>query len=233
MTTLNPVARYVSVSDSMGRLNKKIAKKVPTKPSGLSRAATKGLVSFKKVIELPTSVTESAPAPSDNFISVTKLVESQPGPTQARDKKRTANSLGLGGRPGKVVKIKKKDKMKLRRGVLVNKLLKSEKIKEEEKEKQNREKVVIVKDTKPLLENLLEIADEIETDKKKKNEREAATSKKKLLKHTMKKKKAKEQFLKDMKFLKAATEDPSYIADPFQTVSIHLKNSIGLQKKAL
>ena len=218
----------------MGRLNKKIAKKVPTKPSGLSRAASKGLVSFKKVIELPTSVTESAETPSDNFISVSKVEESrQPGPAPARDKKRSAASLGLGGRAGKVVKMRKKDKMKLRRGVLVNKLLKSEKIKEEEKEKQNREKVVIVRDTKPLLENLLEIADEIETDKKKKNEREAATSKKKLLKHTMKKKKAKEQFLKDMKFLKAATEDPSYIADPFQTVSIHLKNSIGLQKKAL
>ena len=207
----------------MGKLNKKIAHKNPTKPTGLSSAASKGLISFKNVIGIPTNVTESPETPAANFISFSKLVERQPPSSGPGRSKKERSGKGL---EGKVGKMGKKERMKLRRGFLVNKLLRSEKIKEEEKQKQNREKNVIVKDTKPLLDNLLEIAEEIETDRLKKKERETASSKKKVFKHTMKKKKAKEQFLKDIKFLKAASEDPSYIADPVKTVSVHLRNSI-------
>ena len=212
----------------MGRLNKKLVKKVPTKPIGLSSSAAKGLTSIKNVIEIPTNLAKSTETPTANFISCSKLF----GNWNNREESKHPSSSGL-GRVAKVAKLRKKERIKMRRGFLVNKLVQSESIKKEEKDKLSREKVVIVKDTKPLLDNLQEIATEIEMENIKKNDKQTSSSKKKLLKHTLKRKKAKEQFLKDMTFLKAASKDPSYVADPFKTVSTHVKNSIDLHNNSL
>ena len=221
----------------MGRLNKKLAKKVPTKPSGLSSAASKTLGSLKNVIEMPTKLSETTETPTANFISFSKLVESKAKSpiSNVNDKVDSRSRSRLEPKvkaektvrtDGKIVKLSKKEKMKIRRGLLVNKLVQSAELKRAAKEKQEREKHVIVKDTKPLLDNLEEIAGEIEKDELQKKDKLKA-SKKKPMKHTLKTKKSKEQFMKDIEFLKAATQDSSYIADPIKTVSTHLKNSLN------
>ena len=149
----------------MGRLNKKLAKKVPTKPTtGLSSAASKKLGSMKNVIEMPTSLTEITETPTANFISFSKLVKTEGSAPTAIDKADSRSRLESRGKvnktartDGKIVKLSKKEKMKIRRGLLVNRLVQSEELKRATKEKKEREKKVIVKDTKPLLDNLEEM----------------------------------------------------------------------------
>lgn len=128
---------------------------------------------------------------------------------------------------GKIVKLAKKEKMKMRKGMLVKKLSEFASEKKEAKDKKKREKVVIVKDTKPLLDNLEEIEDEIKKEDIDKMLKQK-TGKKKISKHTLKMKKQKEQFMKDMEFLKAASQHPDYVANPIKTVTTHLQNSIGV-----
>jgi hypothetical protein len=53
--------------------------------------------------------------------------------------------------------------------------------------------------------------------------------KKKPPKCTLKEKKRREQFLKDMAFLKEATSHPEYRQDPLKTISTHLRNSFQTQ----
>merc|ERR1712243_304424 len=76
---------------------------------------------------------------------------------------------------------------KMRQGMLVKKLSEFATEKKEAKDKKKREKVVIVKDTKPLLENLEEIEEEIKKEDIDKLLKQK-TSKKKISKHTMKQK---------------------------------------------
>ena len=50
--------------------------------------------------------------------------------------------------------------------------------------------------------------------------------KKPVSKSTLKEKKRREQFLKDLQFLKEATAHPEYRKDPLKTISTHLQNSL-------
>jgi hypothetical protein len=50
--------------------------------------------------------------------------------------------------------------------------------------------------------------------------------KKPVSKSTLKEKKRREQFLKDLQFLKEATAHPEYRKDPLRTISTHLQNSL-------
>jgi hypothetical protein len=127
------------------------------------------------------------------------------------------------------VKLGKKEKMKMRRGLLVNKLDAAENEKKEEKAKKIREKVVIVKDIKPMLDDLEFIEKEIE-EKDKSDKLMKLKKPQKKLKPTMKQKAKKKQFMADLEFLKAATAVPEYIKDPMATVHMHLKNTIGVEK---
>ena len=68
---------YLIVSDNMGRLNKKLSKKVPKRSNGLSSAAAKALASMKDVMELHTGVRESPETPTSNFISISKVFENE------------------------------------------------------------------------------------------------------------------------------------------------------------
>merc|ERR1711972_1132033 len=88
-----------------------------------------------------------------------------------------------------------------------------------------REKVVIVKDIKPLLDDLNDIEEEM--NEKKARDKKLKLLKPKKLKSTQRKDKVKKQFLADLEFLKAASSDPQYVKNPLQTVSLHLKNTFG------
>ena len=106
----------------MGRLNKKLAKKVPTKPTtGLSSAASKKLGSMKNVIEIPTKLTEITETPTANFISFSKLVKTKRSAQTSTDKVDSESPLETKGKvdktvrtDGKIVKLSKKEKMKRR-----------------------------------------------------------------------------------------------------------------------
>ena len=210
----------------MGRLNKKLAKKIP-KPSnaGLSNSATKGLLDIKDSLKIPINVKDSVPTPTADIISFTKHVEKVKN--AGIDRKMKKKNLKTVEKAGKIVKLGKKEKMKMRKGMLVKKLSEFASEKKEAKDKKKREKVVIVKDTKPLLDNLEEIEDEIKKEDIDKLLKQK-TGKKKISKHTLKMKKQKEQFMKDMEFLKAASQHPDYVANPIKTVTTHLQNSMGV-----
>ena len=221
----------------MGRLNKKLTKKISVKPgtAGLSSHATKALVSMKNVLKIPTDAyaSVSAPAPTEsfsNFVSESVKVVGRPNPKETQKAASSAGinkkSLKSGKRDGKVVKLKKKERMKIRTGLLVNKLANLEKEKKEVKEKKIREKVVIVKDTKPLLDDLKEIENEI-SEEKKNRDLKAKQNSKKPSKHTLKMKKQKSQFMKDIEFLKAASKHPDYVANPISIITTHLQNSVN------
>ena len=219
----------------MGRLNKKLSKKLPSRSTatGLASSAAKALLSSLKdsnsSSKIPTDVTISTPAPTQSFsqlVENNKLGKSCSESTSTKSNsvvaKKVLKSVNKGG---KIVKLKKKDKMKLRTGLLVKKLSAIEKEKKEIKDKQKREKVVIVRDTKPLIDNLDEIAEEIEK-KDKQRKLKARLGSKKPTKHTQKMKKQKEQFMKDIEFLKAASKHPDYVKNPVEIVSAHIKNSV-------
>ena len=237
----------------MGRLNKKLSKKLPSRSvaTGLSSIAAKALLSSLKDTDtnIPTDVTVSTPAPTQSF---SLLVENDnklgKSCSDLKSSKSKSNSVGKicsdlklskrksnavvakkvlksVNKDGKIVKLKKKDKMKIRTGMLVKKLSAIEKEKKEIKDKQQREKVVIVKDTKPLKDNLDEIAEEIEKEDKQRKLK-ARLGSKKPSKHTLKMKKQKEQFMKDIEFLKSASKHPDYVKNPIDIVSTHIKNTV-------
>ena len=220
----------------MGRLNKKLSKKISVKPSaaGFSNHATKALVSMKDVLKIPTDSSTSSPAPTESFsklVSDSVKVVKSPIHKEAQNQSATSavinkKVLKTGKRDGKVVKLKKKERMKIRTGLLVTKLTKLESEKKEVKEKKLREKVVIVKDTKPLLDDLKEIENEISEDKKNRDLK-AKLASKKPSKSTLKMKKQKNQFMKDIEFLKAASKHPDYVANPISIITTHVQNSVS------
>ena len=116
--------------------------------------------------------------------------------------------------------------MKLRTGLLVTKLANIEKEKKELKDKKIREKAVIVKDTKPMLDDLERIAEEV-TIETTKRELKAKQDSMKPKKSTQKMRKQKTQFMKDIEFLKAASKHPDYVANPIKIISTHIKNTTG------
>merc|ERR1712183_454945 len=176
-------------------------------------------------IKMQTNVKESVPTPTADLISFTKHVERVKYTGSDREMKK--KNLKTVEKAGKIVKLGKKEKMKMRKGLLVKKLSDFANEKKEAKDEKKREKVVIVKDTKPLLENLEEIEEEIKKEDIDKLLKQK-TGKKKISKHTQKIKKQKEQFMKDLEFLKAASQHPEYVANPLKTVTTHLQNSIGV-----
>merc|ERR1712243_206637 len=115
-----------------------------------------------------------------------------------------------------------------RKGLLMDKLTDIETWDKEVKEKKMREKVVIVKDIKPLIDYLEDIEKEIK--QKDALEKIGNLSKpKKMSKHTLKQKQKKAQFMADIDFLKAAVAHPEYVKNPIKTVTLHLQNTVGME----
>merc|ERR1719193_2077042 len=134
---------------------------------------------------IPVNVNESLFTPTADVISFTKHVEKvkNAGSDQQMKKK----NLKTVEKSGKLLRLAKKEKMKMRQGMLVKKLSEFATEKREAKDKKKREKVVIVKDTKPLLENLEEIEEEIKKEDIDKLLKQKS-DKKRISKHTMKQK---------------------------------------------
>merc|ERR1712121_258972 len=131
-------------------------------------------------VKIATDSDVPTPAPIDNIISFSKQIREAKGSEQDKTEN-LAKKNPKANSSGKIVKISKKEKMKVRKNLLVKKLSNLASDKKAAKEKREREKAVIVKDTRPLLENL----EKIEEDIKKQDELKLKPKKKKMSKHTL------------------------------------------------
>merc|ERR1711997_83089 len=199
-------------SIAMGRVNKKLAKGPgPATKTGLSGSVLKALPetvvgTVKEGLPPPTTkVTEAeAVVPSDSRLSLEPL-------------------RSLATKSGKITKVKKKDKIKMRKQLIRDKLAAAEAVKTEAKQKRKREKTVVVGDVKPMLDHL-NIIDELikeEEEKKKKDEKV-----KKISKGTLKQKKQKERFMSDFALFNQVRKHEEYVKDPFNTISTHIQNKM-------
>ena len=213
----------------MGRLNKALSKKMGAKKApvagGLSGSAAKALLDLKASLKMPVEGKESAPAPNEDIVTFSKSpVKVDKVGTAGNGLKKNFKTVE---KAGKVTKVGKKERMKARTGFLMKKLSAEEAEKKAVKAKKIREKVVIVKDIKPMLDDLEDIEQEMK--EKEAQDKILKLQKPKKSKSTQKKGKAKKQFLADLEFLKAASCDPQYVKNPLETVSLHLKNTFGVQ----
>lgn len=149
----------------MGKLNRRInaklgkEKKILTHKTGLSNS----LLSKKTSL---TELTADSVAVVKNFKAAQKPEENVPAATVADFSKFVSNQqtkkcIKKKFQTENKSKISKKEKMQIRRSLLTNKLAGEAAAKHEKKAKKVREKTVIVKDIKPLLDDLLDIEEEI------------------------------------------------------------------------
>ena len=168
----------------MGRLNKKLIKSPKSaKKHGLSDSVLKAVTENQPTLAKNKETLPQADAPAD----VPKISF-----TFTEDIQRQKQSLRTLKKDGKILKVKKKDRMKMKKKLIREKLAADDNVKKEAKQKKVREKTVVVGDMKPLVDHLNLIDDLIKEDEvmeKKENDKK----KKKVSKGTQKQKKRKDQ----------------------------------------
>ena len=182
----------------MGRFNKRLAAaKAEKKSKGVSDSAVLKTLS-KSDVKKESLANMQVSLEKPTMKSITKL-----------------NSLSS--------KVTKKDKMKIRKDHLQNKLKAIQMVKNEEKAAIKRQRKAIVGDLKPFTDTLDKILGE--TDPNQKN------TKKKLLpkEKPVKQKKVKEKMLKDLSIFQQVLEHPQYNENPFNTISTHIENKMLLE----
>jgi len=232
------------VGYTMGRINRKLNAKLgkekklklssPVTASALAAAVSGGKTSAgaKKAIGVssPSSSSLLTGLMDESVAVVKKPTKKSPAlKTSGTDDSTTKTSNSKVGDSEKKYKypalpsrIGKKEKMAARAKRLRLRLTQQAAADREAKAKVKREKTVIVKDVKPLLDNLLEIEETIVKDNLHGVKKD---KKKKLSKSTLKEKKRQEQFLKDLEFLQKANSDPAYVKNPLKTLTTHIQNT--------
>ena len=210
----------------MGRLNKKQNQKKLTvaKTAGISKSAVLATlakkdedrydaINFKNPKPLPKTLDELDENP--DF----QLLLDVPNFKDKSAKPGTFNN-----------KIKKKDRMKVKKDLLRKKLHVIELLKDEEKATKKRQKTAVVGDMKPMVDTLQVIDDLIKEDDEIKQKKLAEQSNiKKASKGTLKQKKAKAQFMKNMTLFNQINNHPEYVKNPFKTISTHIENKMLLE----
>lgn len=121
-----------------------------------------------------------------------------------------------------VNKITKKDKQKIRKEHLQQKLQVMTSLKKEEKEAVKRKKKAIVGDLKPITETLDKILSEDSAKKNHKNVKPKSRG-------TLKLAKAKAQMDKDLSIFQQVLKHPQYSSDPFNTITTHIENKMLME----
>jgi len=208
----------------MGKLNRKINNKIgKEKKLNLPKAGLSNSLLAKKA-NLDDLTSEKVSIVKKTFSPQKDQVEREEDKTSIFEKKITETKKFIKKSfETKNNQISKKEKRLIRKHLLHSKLSGEKKEKKEAKAKKVREKTVIVKDIKPMLDDLLNIEDEIKKDELHKVKKQ---TKKKPSKSTLKEKKRQEEFLKDMAFLQAAAKDPAFVKNPMSTISTHIQNSV-------
>jgi len=209
----------------MGKLNRKINNKIgKEKKLNLPKAGLSNSLLAKKA-NLDDLTSEKVSIVKKTFSPQKDQVEREEDKTSIFEKKITETKKFIKKSfETKNNQISKKEKRLIRKNLLHSKLSGEKKEKKEAKAKKVREKTVIVKDIKPMLDDLLNIEDEIKKDELHKVKKQ---KKKKPSKSTLKEKKRQEEFLKDMAFLQAAAKDPAFVKNPMSTISTHIQNSVS------
>jgi len=124
-------------------------------------------------------------------------------------------------------KIKKKDKMKMRKELLEKKIHVIKLLKEEEKAVKKRKQTVVTGDMKPMADTLNQVLrDEI------KPEHNSSTITQRSLKKNKgfpKQKKVKASFMEGMSVFKQVNSHEQYIKNPFETISTHIENKMLIE----
>ena len=121
-------------------------------------------------------------------------------------------------------KVTKKDKMKIRKDHLQNRLKAIQMIKNEEKASVRRQKKAIVGDLKPFTDTLDKILDEDNSSMKK-----TKAKKQPLKAKPVKQKQVKDQMLKDMSIFQQVLAHPEYNKNPLNTISTHIENKMLME----
>ncbi|XP_059099479.1 ribosome biogenesis protein SLX9 homolog [Tigriopus californicus] len=124
--------------------------------------------------------------------------------------------------PMKATRMKKKDKLKLKRKGLENKLEQAHNAKAELKAKKKRDKVPIIGDTKPMSDTLKMLDAILEEDDRQKAKQSA--KKKPVQKRKVKTKDRNSQFTKDLHLFAQVKKHKEFLKDPFNTIGTHLEN---------
>ena len=194
---------FLQKSAKMGRYNKRLAaaKKIKSEKQNLSASTVlKTLAKQDQNQEKLVKISEKSP-----------LMLEKPT-KKSMSKLKTAS------------KITKKDKMKIRKDHLHNKLEIFQNLKKEEKESLKRKKKAIIGDVKPITETLDNILTEYDNKNKKNNKK----NKKKEVKPT-KQKQLQDQMLKDMSIFQQVLKHPQYKENPFETITTHIENKMLME----
>ena len=191
----------------MGRFNKRLAAAKMVKADKLSLSSSSVLkTAAKKELEVP--------------------VLSKPAQMQIMHE--TASSLKPRKREivkmNTLSKVTKKDKMKIRKDHLQNRLKAIQMIKNEEKASVRRQRKAIVGDLKPFTDTLDKILDEDNSSMKK-----TKAKKQPLKAKPVKQKQVKDQMLKDMSIFQQVLAHPEYNKNPLNTISTHIENKMLME----
>jgi hypothetical protein len=203
---------YFSSSRKMGRVNKRIAasKKVKADKATISTSAV-----------LKTLANEDKK--QDNNVQQGPELVTKVGVKVLLLQKPTAKSFKAKNKVSS--KITKKDKMKLRKDNLVQRLEVMKDIKKEEKAKAIRMKKVITGDMKPMVETLDAIfsqTDDVVVVKKKPKTKKAERPPTKMSQKN-------DQMMKDLAIFEQVVKHPQYAKNPFATITTHIENKMLLE----
>nr|XP_040570996.1 protein FAM207A-like [Lepeophtheirus salmonis] len=213
---------YYLFSATMGRLNKKLTltKKAnvasSTKDTKLSMSRIKNmtsldLITLKKSSKIPQESTDIL------MLSARKLPEF----TIQHNIKKEKPGVSLSR------KMKKSDKMKVRKEFLLNKLSEGAKKMKADRATSFRRKRAVIGDLDPMKDTLEAIDKVLEKDDSRRNRE----SKKKLKgkRGTLKQKKRQNEFIKNASFFEAVKNHPEYAKNPFSTICTHIENKIAAE----
>lgn len=223
-------AKSKSLSDKSARISKSdilktLARKDKLEDEHIYQKISKTTIAQKKPV-LPKTLDELDAHPDfqllllDKNTALQQLAES----AAANDKrqKRIVSSEG-----GGINKIKKKDKMKMRKELLQKKIHVMKLIKEEEKAVKKRKRTVVTGDMKPISDTL----DQVINEEIKSMENSVSIERKptKKNKGPMKQKKVKASFMEGMSVFNQVNSHKQYIQDPFSTISTHIENKMLIE----
>uniref|UniRef100_A0A0K2TGK4 sphingomyelin phosphodiesterase n=1 Tax=Lepeophtheirus salmonis TaxID=72036 RepID=A0A0K2TGK4_LEPSM len=210
------------VPATMGRLNKKLTltKKAnvasSTKDTKLSMSRIKNmtsldLITLKKSSKIPQESTDIL------MLSARKLPEF----TIQHNIKKEKPGVSLSR------KMKKSDKMKVRKEFLLNKLSEGAKKMKADRATSFRRKRAVIGDLDPMKDTLEAIDKVLEKDDSRRNRE----SKKKLKgkRGTLKQKKRQNEFIKNASFFEAVKNHPEYAKNPFSTICTHIENKVAAE----
>ena len=120
-------------------------------------------------------------------------------------------------------KVTKKDKMKIRKDHLQNRLKAIHMIKNEEKAAIKRQRKPIVGDLKPFADTLNKILDDEDTKEKRKKKKQPSKGK------PVKQKQLQDKMMKDLSIFNQVLAHPEYNKSPLDTISTHIENKMLME----